>query len=168
MSFYKSLDVGCGANPRGNVNVDLYPKDRRQCITNYDPKTIQNFIIADCEHLPSRDKIFLKSYAFSVLEHLENPLSGLKELNRDSRYVVLRVPSSFNVDLFSFGDTTETHIYSWNEKTLFNLLNFVFINIKIQCVNRRIRLYGRLGKYFSILKYILKRFPTYYEVICWN
>ena len=58
------LDVGCGHNARGDVNVDLFPratdhrsKDQSKCVDlDLDLVKINNFIVAEASHLPFKDR----------------------------------------------------------------------------------------------------------------
>lgn len=55
------LDVDCGQNPKGIVNVDLYPKTnvyRPAKTDNLTLLTTPNFVIADGRCLPFRDNSF--------------------------------------------------------------------------------------------------------------
>lgn len=86
------LDVGCGTMPRGDVNVDLLVSDDdyRDAII---PQNIENFVKADVRFLPFRDSCFQTVFCSHLLEHLEDPDVGLKELLRVSgKAVVVRVP----------------------------------------------------------------------------
>ena len=71
------LDVGSGTDEsdiaRGNICIDLcrHPKNKPQ-----------NFICADAHHLPFKGKIFDKVCMYEVIEHVESPLSCLKEIHR--------------------------------------------------------------------------------------
>lgn len=84
------LDVGCGHNFRGDVNVDLYvkpTKHRMLGLPNPDapdmPLTqIPNLIRADCIFLPIRDSVFDKTVSCHLLEHIEEPYIMLKEMAR--------------------------------------------------------------------------------------
>ena len=81
------LDVGCGDNPLGDVNVDIYKKSNPQIRENkgFYPvpyKEIPNFIIADAHYLPFPNATFRKTFCYSVLEHVSNPFKALKELLR--------------------------------------------------------------------------------------
>jgi ubiquinone/menaquinone biosynthesis C-methylase UbiE len=81
------LDVGCGNNPTGNVNVDLFMNEKTLHLDSYknrfiDAKRILNPVKADANHLPFRDNTFEEVYCGHVLEHLENPTKGLLELIR--------------------------------------------------------------------------------------
>jgi len=65
-----SLDVGCGFLPsshkkHGTIGIDLHS---RLCDA-----------IADAQNLPFRESIFCKIYLHSILEHLDHPISCLKE-----------------------------------------------------------------------------------------
>jgi ubiquinone/menaquinone biosynthesis C-methylase UbiE len=77
-----TLDVGCGASPKGDVNVDLCPFDRSQCADEWSPKATKNFVLADASHLPFKSGCFGIVYASHVLEHVPNPLSALEEWRR--------------------------------------------------------------------------------------
>jgi len=87
----KTLDVGCGVQPKGDVNVDLYVKKPNPHITAHpiiEPKEIKNFVLADACHLPFRDSSFEHVHSSHVIEHVENPFLLLKELLRVSRRTV--------------------------------------------------------------------------------
>jgi len=62
------LDLGCGTQKHGDVGVDI----RR--LKNVD-------VIADAHHLPFRNEVFSECNALAVLEHVDNPLQVLKEIN---------------------------------------------------------------------------------------
>jgi len=65
------LDVGCGDNPKGDVNIDLFFYVRGE-----------NFIIGEAHHLPFKTGVFEKVYSKHCLEHLESPLQFFKEAKR--------------------------------------------------------------------------------------
>jgi ubiquinone/menaquinone biosynthesis C-methylase UbiE len=89
-----TLDVGCGHDYRGTVNIDLHPdatehRSKNQQDINdvdLDVKHIPNFVVADCHHLPFRDHIFDNVIARHLMEHLPNPLSLLVEMRRVSKH----------------------------------------------------------------------------------
>lgn len=104
------LDVGCGADPRGDVNVDLMVKGSHEK-WDQNPEGIPNFVRADVRYLPFRSRSFDLVYCSHVLEHLEDPDEGLSELKRvsRSRVAVILPFGLFSVfDIFwcgrSFGD----------------------------------------------------------------
>jgi len=81
------LDVGCGDNPLGDVNVDIYktsnPQIRDQKKFYPMPyREIPNFIIADARYLPFPKGTFRKTFCYSVLEHVSDPFKVLAELLR--------------------------------------------------------------------------------------
>ena len=71
MIALKILDVGCGDNPRGDVNLDLFFYVR-----------CENFVIGEAHHLPFKTSVFENVYSKHCLEHLESPLQFFKEAKR--------------------------------------------------------------------------------------
>jgi ubiquinone/menaquinone biosynthesis C-methylase UbiE len=87
----------------------------------------QNFVKADALHLPFRDRSIKAVRCLHVLEHLENPLKGLREMKRVSQgYYFICVPNFLNER-----DSTKTHLYTWTRDTFNNLLRQVFRNRKV-------------------------------------
>jgi len=84
------LDVGCGHQPKGAVNVDLFLEatnhrsiDQRQRNDSpLDPKRIPNLIRADAQFLPFRDDVFDDAVSCHVIEHVPNPTRMLREMLR--------------------------------------------------------------------------------------
>jgi len=95
----KVLDVGCGDNPKGDVNVDLF--FYVQC---------KNFIAADAHYLPFKNGVFERVYSKHCLEHLESPLRFFEEAKR-----VLR-----NGGILECIYPTDTKL---TKKTIHNLFN---------------------------------------------
>ena len=85
-----SLDVGCGTNPQGDVNIDVsiertpYRKAEGYS-SEIQPQKIKNFILADAEHLPLRSNTFNEVLCDSTLEHLKSPYRCLRESYRVCR-----------------------------------------------------------------------------------
>lgn len=75
-----NLDVGCGWNYRGDVNVDLFlhgniarrkaEQKRYRNHKAYDKQVIPNLVCADCHALPFRDGTFKTVYCSHLLEHV--------------------------------------------------------------------------------------------------
>lgn len=78
------LDFGCGSTPRGDYNVDVVPRKAKNFIL------IQAF---DSPRLPFPDKFFASALCFHVLEHVNNPLHTLKELNRVAEKTFIITPN---------------------------------------------------------------------------
>ena len=96
-----NLDVGCGDNPHGDVNVDYRTYQNielDQVHTKYvDIKNIPNFIRADALHLPFPNKSFVKTYCYHVIEHVSNPFKLIEELIRvTTQTLEIRCPHRFS------------------------------------------------------------------------
>ncbi len=73
-----TLDVGSGANPHGDVNLDMY--------TGYSPHAEMNVkkptIRADAHYLPFQNEMFIGVHCSHTLEHLTKPEVALREMLR--------------------------------------------------------------------------------------
>lgn len=96
------LDVGCGEDYKGTVNVDLYPTRTFQSRYRGRPgyvrnlKKIPNFVEASINNLPFKNNSFDVVECHHLLEHIGVDLvQACRELLRVSRNkVVMTVPSS--------------------------------------------------------------------------
>lgn len=98
-----ALDVGCGNKPRGEVNLDyrreLNPEINQRHNEFVDIKNIPNFIQADAQHLPFRDKSFKKVICYHVIEHVDDPYLLVEELLRVVKDTLeIRCPHRFSCD----------------------------------------------------------------------
>lgn len=88
------IDVGSGSHPHplAEVTCDLYFNAEFEGgpIHARDQK---NFVICDAQYLPFIDKAFEESNCTHVLEHLEKPKMGFRELKRISNYGYIETPS---------------------------------------------------------------------------
>lgn len=76
-----SLNAGCGADGWGDVRVDLKGEPT---------------VFASIEHLSFRESMFDRIRLWEVLEHLNSPVCGLRELRRVSRGVLsISVPNVY-------------------------------------------------------------------------
>jgi len=74
------LDVGCGFDPHGTVNVDITRNSNAE-------------ILASALSLPFKDNSFSLVLCSHVLEHLSDPAKAFHEISRVSRSrFVIRVP----------------------------------------------------------------------------
>jgi ubiquinone/menaquinone biosynthesis C-methylase UbiE len=79
------IDVGCGTGvtlrnlPEESVGLDINPWNIRRAKKH---AAKAHLIVGDIEYLPFRDKAFSTAICSEVLEHLEQPLKAVKEINR--------------------------------------------------------------------------------------
>jgi ubiquinone/menaquinone biosynthesis C-methylase UbiE len=79
------LDVGCGPDPRGDVNCDL--------IKSNNVHSIPNFVQCSALNLPFTDKCFDTTISCHVIEHVPDPFVMFKELMRvSSKELIIRCP----------------------------------------------------------------------------
>jgi len=74
----KSLNVGCGSDPWGDVRVDVA---LRFITMHFEPT-----VLADAHHLPFKDGSFELVKASHLLEQLRNPQKALDELSLAKTY----------------------------------------------------------------------------------
>jgi ubiquinone/menaquinone biosynthesis C-methylase UbiE len=142
------------------VNVDLYSQDRNQCREAWNPKSIENFVLADATILPFKDGVFSMLIASHVIEHLHDPLQALTEWKRVSQTVRITTPSEYSLD------RTATHLFSWNISTLKNLLAQVFSEVHVSYTAQKNVLYGRLLGRLPLVGLMLNRFPSELQATC--
>jgi len=81
----RKLNIGCGYDDWGDVRLDVSKR-------YYGKKTKLN-IRADAQNLPFRDKIFHRTKAYHILEHLPNWRKAIKEWCRvTSKEIEIEVP----------------------------------------------------------------------------
>ncbi len=156
---YSTLCVGCGANPEGTVNVDLYPNDRGQCVDNWNPKEVANFVLASADYLPFKDGVFKSVIARHVLEHLPVPIKAIEEWRRVCYgKIIIYIPSQYVEDL------TPSHLYGWNIHSLRNLLRQVFGDASVN-VQYTSRLYRTVNKKAVMLNLLSRMLGFYTEIV---
>lgn len=89
------LDVGSGHSPcrRADVLVDMSIEDcsqRAGCPIDFGEK---DFILADAQNLPFKDKVFEFVVASHVAEHVDNPGQLCRELSRVAKSGYVETPS---------------------------------------------------------------------------
>jgi SAM-dependent methyltransferase len=97
------LDVGGGHNPhpRANTVVDKYTESNYHRSGDIKVRKNQQFINADGEKLPFKDKEFDYVICCHVLEHVENPTQFLSEIFRVGKRGYIETPSLLGEHLFS-------------------------------------------------------------------
>ena len=96
-----TLDVGCGNDFRGNVNVDLLIPDdiwQGKAVT-CNKKLAPNFIQASAYSLPFNMGSFEKVVCYHTIEHLSEPIRALKEMIRVSNEQVIMVFPSHTLEV---------------------------------------------------------------------
>ena len=90
------LDVGCGCNPQGDLNIDMLKKNGRNVRTGnqhqsdyMDISKIKNYIVADVHHLPIKTRSIDLVFSSHVIEQAENPKLLLKEMVRVAKHKVI-------------------------------------------------------------------------------
>jgi len=146
-----TLDIGCGKTPKGNVNVDLYQ--------GFEHREKVIIIKADAHHLPFRSNVFDKVISHEVIEHIENPLTLLREMHRVSRdKIMITTPNAFYINkilrLFIRGFYTpnKEHIYLWGPIELETvLIKLGFRDVRIGYLDKGPGT-GRLELFCKILR----------------
>ena len=98
------LDVGSGSHPKpqAEVTCDLYFNAEFEGGA-INVREQNNFVICDAQHLPFRNQSFEESNCTHVLEHLQDPRLGFKELQRVSKRGYIETPSTLYENiLFGF------------------------------------------------------------------
>lgn len=155
------LDVGCGKNKRGTIGVDIR-------------KTPVVDVLCDAHYLPFIDGVFDGCYAYAVLEHVDNPIKVLKEINRvlrsqkwlkvlvptDSRlrsdYVVLIISLNFKHCLKEYrAMKSGEHKWQYSQKSLKKILEATGFEVKkVEYPAYPIISGRRVGKVLSKLKIV--------------
>ncbi len=128
------LDVGCGVDPKGDVNVDLYIGEVSPDIHVFlDQRKIPNGIKASCYNLPFKSAIFDKVYSRALLEHLDSPLRALREMIRVAKKdIELSVPHRYF--RHNIWRPPARHKQFFNTRTMLKMLRSLNLpfNIKIE------------------------------------
>ena len=157
LTVFNVLDVGCGNNPRGDVNVDLYIEGiKGQRKTPIFFGETPRFVRADLNKcLPFKENTFKTVLAIHVLEHLENPLFSLREFKRvATEKVIIFVPDHKQVGVC--GEHYSTHLYTWSFSSLEKLLSLVFPRVEIYS-NRKVIMWNKEGHVAKMLNVFLRR-----------
>jgi ubiquinone/menaquinone biosynthesis C-methylase UbiE len=140
------LDVGCGSNPRGDVNVDaMFIHDEWK--GQVDCRLIPNFVKADAAHLPFREKCFQEVFSSHLLEHVKDEKAVLDEMRRVSEDVVrIVVPVEFVWFLYDFFHPKKFLWASQHHKRSYGLNPFGARNVRLRFPNlKRVLMYRKVS-----------------------
>ena len=158
-----TLDIGSGRNPRGTINIDRPDSNHHRAGKPIKILRNINFLYADAQNLPFRDKTFTRSFSHHVLEHIPNPHKALQEMNRVTQTKVkLMVPSEHNI-----GDITSTvHLYTWNPRTLKNLAQKTFPQAETHYIARHTLMppYRKILRFLPFLNSLLSKLGIHPEI----
>jgi len=150
------LDIGCGSNPEGTTNLDLYTGTTPHHKYIIDPEQIKGFHQGNAENLPFMDNSFDLAIMSHVLEHTINPDKALQEAARVAPRLILRVPNN------PVQREHKEHLYTWSITSLNNLLHRHFSKVEIKPTTRPEYIAdSRFFKYIGsipILGQVLSRF----------
>jgi ubiquinone/menaquinone biosynthesis C-methylase UbiE len=156
----KVLDVGSGltcSSPIMTENSEVTHLDILKSCFNL-------HIQATVSALPFRNNTFDVVYLSHILEHLENPLSALKEAKRVSKqFVIVRVPNELYTNQILHNECCEEHLYSWTANTLTRLLEHVFPKVHIHTIHSLSK-----RKESNMFKRKLKTLKTYLIALFYN
>jgi len=118
------LDVGSGGEPFpfANFLMDRFPGKTQH---RYNALKINNlpFTNANVEDLPFKDKSFEFVYCAHVLEHVENPVKALTEIQRVGKRGYIEIPTKMSDIIFNFAKLN--HFHKWHITVVGNTLIFV-------------------------------------------
>lgn len=99
------VDIGCGVSPhpKAKVAVDKfiepehrsYGKGKSIDVTALTNENVR-FVLADIANMPFSDKEFDVAHSHHVLEHVDDPISACKEIQRIAKSGVIFTPSAFS------------------------------------------------------------------------
>lgn len=151
------LDIGCGGNPKGDVNLDLFYDESPHTVKKIEAKHIPNFVLGSARYLPFRGRCFDESVVSHLLEHVPVPTEVLGEIGRVTKdRVLIAVPNNPLIT------EHREHLYSWSKTSLGNLLRKFFSEVDIRLYTDRAdieasRLF-RLIRRFPPFRYPIQRF----------
>ena len=151
------LDVGCGDDAKGDVNVDIY-------IPNPLPP---NFLLASAELLPFKDNAFDIVRSAYVIEHNLFPAQMIKEHFRVCcKKVKIYTDNSDWLGVFVYRILNtgsifhDEHYYKWSKEYFSNLLNRLGLTGSVKLFNSSPSFFV---KFLSIFGFLPRIGPLFYR-----
>lgn len=119
------LDVGCGGEPKGYVNTDLFFDEMPHHRYAIKARETLNFVRCDAHYLPFRRDSFNILFSRHVLEHLTNPFKALNGFKKVSKYSYLVVPNN------PITKEHPEHLSSWGVESFENLLSKIYDDVTV-------------------------------------
>lgn len=119
------MDIGSGARPYGNIQLDLLPEESDK---HHIGSTVLPTVVGDAHHLPFREKIADRMLYLHIIEHLRRPLDALEDGHR-----VLKNFGSIRIEIPNprlWEHERDEHLYSWHPDTFHNIVNAAGFIIK--------------------------------------
>lgn len=164
-----TLDIGSGDHPNGTVNLDLLIEEDlpfKKGSKHYPARrllAIPNFVKADAQCLPFKNKCFSKTFCYHVLEHIDREDRALAEMDRVTDGTVeIRVPYA------RFEDVINTlffwkHLKAWRRKYHLRRYTKMSLDRSLKKYFRQEQItlsYGYIGLFQSLrFKSVRNRFP---------
>ena len=166
----KTLDVGCGYDFKGDVNVDLFfskkimhrqieQKSYLAFKKSFFVEKIPNLVCADSNFLPFRKNVFEIVYCHHLLEHKGVFLiATTKELLRVcKRKLVITVPSQFSDSKYSQKHSSFLHDKIFTANTFHLLFRNFDRKVKYQRFN-----FCYVSFQNRILRFIIRHLPKWF------
>ena len=113
------VDLGSGAQKRGNINIELYPEESDKH-HRFKTKNPTIYASVDRNNIPLRDGIRDRNTWVHVVEHLTQPLDAIKDgyrILKKGGTARISVPNPRKV-----ARERKEHLYSWHPDTFHNLV----------------------------------------------
>lgn len=124
----KVLDIGSGGEPfqYANFLMDRFPEKTHHRYNNLKTNNLP-FCNANVEKLPYKDKSFDFVYCSHVLEHVEDIVNALYEIQRIGKAGYIEVPTKMSDIMFNFAKLK--HFHKWYINVVGNTLIFIEYNV---------------------------------------
>lgn len=153
------LDIGPSKNP---IKSSTHLLDYIDNSKIFPDKVFVCHDINKSESLPFEDKYFDFIFCSHVLEHVDNPINLLNEINRIGKSGIIIVPTKLSDNLYSIDATKFNDVYlndRYGHKFWFDYGKFSSIEI-----SKRSRIIRRIPQNENELKKLFFEIPNFYEL----